>query len=80
MPQEGNDTSGELSIPTDGDVQIVQNASKQKKTRTAFSSEQLDQLELAYSNEQYPDIGTRRRLASDLSINEDRIQVSFNKC
>ena len=83
VPQEDRDgdTREELPIlPTNGDVQVVQNARKQKRKRTAFSNEQVDQLELAFRNSVYPDIGTRQMLASDLSINEDRIQVSFNKC
>ena len=79
VPQEesDSDTSEELSIPTNGDLRLLQNTRKQKRIRTAFSNKQLDQLELAFCKSPYPDTGTRLKLASDLSINEDRIQVCY---
>lgn len=48
---------------------------KPKRTRTAYSNYQLDQLELVFSSTHYPDVFTREELARRLGIREDRIQV-----
>jgi hypothetical protein len=48
---------------------------KPKRTRTAYSNYQLDQLELIFSQTQYPDVFLREELANRLGIKEDRIQV-----
>lgn len=50
---------------------------KPKRTRTAYSNYQLDQLELIFSQTQYPDVFLREELANRLGIKEDRIQVWF---
>lgn len=49
---------------------------KPKRTRTAFSNQQLDQLELVFATAHYPDVFTREELSRRLCIKEDRIQVS----
>lgn len=48
---------------------------KPKRTRTAYSNYQLDQLELVFTSTQYPDVFTREELSRRLCIKEDRIQV-----
>ena len=48
---------------------------KPKRTRTAFSTQQLDQLELLFTTTHYPDVFTREETAKRLNIKEDRIQV-----
>lgn len=48
---------------------------KPKRTRTAFNTHQLDQLELLFASTHYPDVFTREETAKRLSIKEDRIQV-----
>ena len=67
--------SEEPTIPTADDMQVVQNAGKKKRSHTAYSNHQIDQLELTFSKSHYRDIETLQKLASDLSINEDRIKV-----
>ena len=52
---------------------------KPKRTRTAFSTHQLDQLELLFATTHYPDVFTREETAKRLNIKEDRIQVSQYK-
>lgn len=58
-----------------GEAESIDEPKKPKRTRTAFSNLQLDQLELAFSRSHYPDVFTREDLSNKLSIKEDRIQV-----
>ena len=43
--------------------------------RTAYSNFQLDQLEITFTQTQYPDVFVREELSNRLGIKEDRIQV-----
>ena len=51
---------------------------KPKRTRTAYSNSQLDQLELIFATTHYPDVFTREDLSRRLGIREDRIQVKWH--
>ena len=51
---------------------------KPKRTRTAFTTHQLDQLELCFASSAYPDAFTRDDISRRLNIKEDRIQVHDN--
>ena len=64
-----------LSHSSYGGNTSIDEPKKPKRTRTAYSNYQLDQLELVFTQTQYPDIFLREDLSSRLGIREDRIQV-----
>jgi len=49
----------------------------QRRNRTKFTVEQVEELEKAFEKTQYPDALTREELAERLHISESKIQVSM---
>lgn len=49
-----------------------------RRRPTVFSKWQLERLEAEFAINRYPDIDVRERLATSLSLGEDRIQVSWD--
>lgn len=47
----------------------------QRRNRTKFTSEQIEELTKAFEKTQYPDALTREELAERLHISESKIQV-----
>uniref|UniRef100_A0A9L0SVW0 Goosecoid homeobox 2 n=1 Tax=Equus caballus TaxID=9796 RepID=A0A9L0SVW0_HORSE len=48
-----------------------------RRHRTIFSEEQLQALEALFVQNQYPDVGTRERLAGRIRLREERVETFF---
>ena len=54
---------------------VMTSRGRRRRDRTQFSLTDLARLESCFVVDKYPDITTRERLAKELCMNEDRIQV-----
>ena len=71
-----NDAENDVDINNKPCVNDDQSGRRQRRQRTHFTSQQLQELEAAFARNRYPDMATRDEIAAWTGLVEPRVRVS----